>query len=133
MKSAWILFRFGSVLVLGAGARLAAVAPTAPAPSVHSELLQLLETDAKVVPKAEAPKPAPPPAAKDSPQAAAVAPAPVTQSSPTATLGEPFSPELWSYFTDTGILASDHGKKVTKELTFGPCTDGELLNQRFYW
>ena len=37
------------------------------------------------------------------------------------------------YFTDTGILASDHGKKVTKELTFGPCTDGELLNQRIFW
>lgn len=71
--------------------------------------------------------------AKPAASTPAPAPAPVGPKAPTATLGTPMSPQLWNYFTDTGILSSAHGKKVTTELTFGPCTDGELLNQRYFW
>jgi hypothetical protein len=119
----------GAALLVGAGARVVAAEPAASASSVHAELLQLLKTDAKAGVAAPPARAASPPAAK----AVAAAPAAAVRPAPTAAIGEPLSPQLWSYFTDTGILASDHGKKVTQELTFGPCTDGELLNQRFFW
>jgi hypothetical protein len=103
-------------------------APSATTP-VHAELLHLLEVDAKADAPVGVAKTVPPLASKETNAALA----PIVRASPTAAIGEPFRPALWDYFTDTGILASDHGKKVTKELTFGPCTDGELLNQRYYW
>jgi len=129
MPSRLLLFA-GTALLWGAGPGVWAADPAAAPPTpVHAELLRLLESDAKAGAPAPVAKAAPPPALK----AAGAAPAAVVRASPTATIGEPFRPQLWDYFTDTGILASEHGKKVTKELTFGPCTDGELLNQRYYW
>lgn len=104
-------------------------AGTRAAADVHSELLEILKAEAKAPGKANpeqapAPKPGPAPAAPL---------APVAPAAPNGTLGAPLTPQMWNYFADTGILKSARGRKVTTELTFGPCTDGELLNQRYFW
>ncbi len=126
MTNARTLLLLASALAVGAAAGNAAPPPLVRSP-VRAELLRLLERDA------QSGGPAGGGGAAPAQRKSGAVPASLARSAPAEALGQPWRPELWAYFTDTGILASGHGKKMTRELTFGPCTDGELLNQRYYW
>jgi hypothetical protein len=108
-------------LISGAAAAGSADHPA----TVRDELARLLIEDSKMVPgreKAATPKLSGSQKSDGS-----------KHSGSTEQYADPPQVSIWTHFTDTGILSSFHGKNVTGQVTFGPCTDGELLNQRFFW
>jgi hypothetical protein len=50
---------------------------------------------------------------------------------PSVVLPPPETPS--AYFIRTGAICYSHGRTVTKDLYFGPCGDGQLLNLKFSW
>jgi len=50
---------------------------------------------------------------------------------PSVVLPPPETPS--AYFIRTGAIYYSHGRTITKDLYFGPCGDGQLLNLKFSW